>query len=123
MLPSNTVAYESPQEIKEEKVLTIEEKIVQEALRVGYSPTRAVAIARAESNLNPNAKNKTSSASGLFQFIDSTYKYYCVDLYSLALSLDRKNDPDVQIECALKMLSTGGESHWNESRHIWGNVW
>lgn len=40
---------------------------------VGVDSNVLLAIAKAESNFNPNAKNKSSSASGLFQFIDSTW--------------------------------------------------
>jgi len=33
-----------------------------------------LAIAKCESSLNPNAKNKTSTASGIFQIIKSTFE-------------------------------------------------
>lgn len=36
--------------------------------------------------------------------------------------MTQKNDPDVQISCALAMLSEGGENHWSESRYIWGKT-
>jgi hypothetical protein len=104
-----------------QRELTVEEKIRVAAEKYGYNPDRAVAIAKAESNLMPNAKNSKSSASGLYQFINSTFLHYCVDEYKLATSSDLKNDPDIQIECAVRMLSEGKESHWNESRHVWVN--
>jgi hypothetical protein len=40
----------------------------------GVDPTYAVTIAQIESKMNPAAKNKRSSAGGLFQFINSTWK-------------------------------------------------
>jgi hypothetical protein len=40
---------------------------------VGIPPQFALAIAAAESDLKPGAKNKKSSASGLYQFISSTW--------------------------------------------------
>jgi soluble lytic murein transglycosylase-like protein len=42
----------------------------------GIDPEIAVNFAQAESSLNPNAKAKTSSASGLFQVINKTWKEY-----------------------------------------------
>ena len=42
----------------------------------GLDPEIAVNFAKAESSLNPNAKAKTSSASGLFQVINQTWKEY-----------------------------------------------
>lgn len=39
----------------------------------GVDPTLLMAIANIESGLNPKAKATTSSATGLFQFIDSTW--------------------------------------------------
>jgi len=54
-------------------------------------------LAMAESGNNPNAKAKTSSASGLFQFIDSTWRNM-VDKYgdSTGITLADKNDPQAQ---------------------------
>lgn len=42
----------------------------------GIDPEIAINFAQAESSLNPNAKAKTSSASGLFQVINKTWKEY-----------------------------------------------
>ena len=49
------------------------EKIRAAAQAKGIDPEVALGIARAESNLDPNAKNKSSSASGLFQIINNTW--------------------------------------------------
>ncbi len=55
--------------------------------------------AKRESNFNPKAQNKTSSASGYFQFIDSTRKA----LSSLNKE-DFLNDPKEQVRAAYKNL-------------------
>lgn len=51
----------------------IVEHVVQAAKTTGSDPALLMAIADKESNFSPRAKASTSSASGLFQFIDSTW--------------------------------------------------
>jgi len=51
----------------------IVQTITQAAALIGVSRATLVAMAGVESNFNPNAKAPTSSASGLFQFINSTW--------------------------------------------------
>ncbi|MDM9644526.1 transglycosylase SLT domain-containing protein [Rhizobium sp. S163] len=46
--------------------------ITDAAARYGIDPDYALESAQIESGLNPHAQNKTSTAGGLFQFIDST---------------------------------------------------
>ncbi len=98
---------------------SIKDYIWGRAVSYGYNPQRAVAIANAESNFDINARNASSSASGVFEFINSTFSYYCIDAYHLAPSMAFKNDPKTQIECAVRMLANGGESHWSASEPVW----
>lgn len=44
------------------------------ALKYRQSFGAMLAVARCESNLNPRAYNRSSGASGLFQFLPSTYR-------------------------------------------------
>lgn len=53
--------------------LSMEEVITDIANEQGIDPMIMLSIAQVESALNPKAKNKRSSASGLYQFIDSTW--------------------------------------------------
>lgn len=99
---------------------TIEEKIGRRASALGLDPRKAQSIAWAESRFNPNAKNTASTASGVFQFLDGTFNEYCIRRYEYATSTTQKNDPDIQIECALRMLQMPrGEDHWYPSRPYW----
>ncbi len=100
---------------------TLEERIGRRAVEVGYDPVKAQSIAWAESRFNPNAKNTGSSASGIYQFIDGTFADYCIRKYKLATSTSQKNDPEIQIDCALQILteSPRGEDHWWPSRPYW----
>jgi len=76
-------------------------------------------IVIAESGWRVDAKNKRSTASGLFQFLDSTFASFCIKKYAMAESLDQKNDPYIQMDCAVKMIQDGGLSHWNASKQNW----
>jgi len=50
--------------------------IREAAAKHGVSPETLLRIAQIESNMDPNAANKDSSARGVFQFIDKTWKAY-----------------------------------------------
>lgn len=54
----------------------LEALITREATAAGLNPADFIRMAEIESSFNPNAGAKTSSAKGLFQFIDSTAKRY-----------------------------------------------
>ena len=56
--------------------LSIPEFIRTQALSRGVDPEVALRIAQRESRLDPTAKNKRSSAYGLFQVTDDTWKQY-----------------------------------------------
>ena len=73
----------------------------------------------AESGWRVDADNPFSSASGLAQFLDSTFSTYCVDKYKLTTSLESKNNPYIQLNCMVKMINDGGIGHWNASKHLW----
>lgn len=62
-----------------------------------------LAIANLESTGNTNAKNPRSSASGLFQFVDSTAAEY-------GLIGSKRNDPEAQANAAAKMMATNSRS-------------
>lgn len=79
----------------------------------------ASAIIISESGWKPGIKNKMSSASGLFQFLDSTFTTFCIEKYSIVNNIALKNDPAVQLDCGVNMLREGLSSHWNESKKYW----
>lgn len=77
--------------------------IVDEAKRQGVRSDLALFLAKVESNFNPNAKNPNSSATGLFQFIDGTWKGNCEG---------NRLDPKDNARCAMELLGSGGLHHW-----------
>jgi len=50
-------------------------EIAYQAYEAGISVDAALRIAQCESNFDPYAKNPHSSAKGIFQFIDGTWKW------------------------------------------------
>jgi hypothetical protein len=81
--------------------------IVEESLIHDYPPIRALAIARCESGYRADAKNANSSATGVFQFIRSTW---------LATPSGASGIPptnwEANVKEAVTLLANGGESHW-----------
>jgi hypothetical protein len=73
------------------------------AARHGVPTDALMAIANLESSGNVYADNPSSSASGLFQFVDSTAREY-------GLTGAKRNDPAAQAEAAAKMMATNARS-------------
>src|SRR3990167_6978538 len=81
----------------------------------------ALAIAKAESNFNKDAKNPVGTASGIFQFLDSTFRTYCINKYRMTDTMEQKNNPFIQTNCAIEMLKEPqGYMHWFASFNGWG---
>lgn len=83
--------------------LSVQEKIVAYAAHYGVDRELALDLARFESNFNPNAKNPTSSAKGVYQWIHGSWKAFCTG---------EVFNPDDNIRCAMRVISEGGLSHW-----------
>lgn len=94
-----------------------EEIIRQKAKEAGLEAEKVVRIAKCESGFKPSIKNANSTASGLFQYLDSTWKSMSAK-YGITT---QKNDPYGQIELTIKILVDGGWGHWNASRSCWDN--
>jgi uncharacterized protein YraI len=84
---------------------TIVEIITAAANRYGQSPSAMLAVARCESNLNPNAINPRSNASGLFQFLPGTWRTTPYASYSIF-------DPWANANAAGWMWSVGRRGEW-----------
>lgn len=71
--------------------------------RFGAAGPRAVRIARCESGFNPRAKNRYSTAYGIFQFLDSTWR---------STGIAKTSDPALQIEAAYRLWLARGFQPW-----------
>lgn len=79
----------------------------------GWSP-----VIKCESNFNPKAQNPSSSASGLAQFITSTWLSNGGGKYA-----KRAKDatPEQQMEIAAVTFQRRGLQPWDASKHCWGD--
>ena len=76
----------------------------------GVNYNLAIDLALAESRFNPRAKNPKSTAKGIYQFINQTWKDYCEG--------NVFNSKD-NIKCAMEILSEpGGIQHWKVDPNI-----
>lgn len=90
-------------------------------MREGLNVNMVTAIARSESGFKADVHNPNSTASGVFQFLDGTFRTYCINKYHRAESMSQKNDPVIQVNCAVDMLlEKGGYKHWYASFAGWG---
>jgi len=88
----------------------IEDFIIYQSMKQGVDINLALGIAKCESNLNPKAKSKTSSASGVFQFIKSTWNETLRRLY-----WEKGQDvfdAKLNIIAGIFLLKKDGASHW-----------
>lgn len=101
-------------------VAQIKDYAISRAMDNGADVKMTLAIIKAESEFNPNSKNKESTASGAAQFLNGTFKYLCMSKYKLTDSMDDKDNPYIQIECLTRRLAESGGYHdWDASKPIW----
>lgn len=93
-----------------ERDYTIPELIDYYSDSYGVDKDLSRAIAYCESQYDPIAKNASSTAEGVFQFIDSTFAKYCTG--------EKLNSKD-NISCGVRLISERQTGHWNESVACW----
>ena len=82
----------------------IEAEIRLQAGLYDLDADKMVAIAKCESNLNPVAMNKQSTATGVYQIINGTWKAFkCTGGITT---------PQDNIHCGMKIAVLGGLGHW-----------
>lgn len=75
----------------------------------GADSELALRVVKCESGFNPNARNKVSSARGLFQIMASVHGVNEKWLYN----------PSVNIRIAKQLFDRQGWTPWEASRHCW----
>lgn len=97
---------------------TISEKIIAYSKKYDVDVLLALNIACAESQFIETAKNPESTASGIYQWISGSWKYYGEKYWGTIDGRDRFNADD-NIELAMIVMSKLGTSDWAASKHIW----
>lgn len=98
------------------------ELIEQNADEYGVSRTLMTAMADCESDFNPKASSKISSARGLYQYIRGTWAEY-VQKRGLNWTLEDRFDADKSADMTAYIISKGGLRHWkadSKSYKCWG---
>lgn len=116
----------------------IQRVVIQAAQEVGVNPSLMLDIAAQESMLNPNAKasengfdGKTldpktgevlpySSATGLFQFTDGTWREAMKRFPKITQSMEDRTNPYINALVAASFLKQQMLSRWNASQAVWG---
>lgn len=102
---------------------SVKEYLGYVASKEGVSVSLLEAIVKAESGFNKDAKNPVGSASGLLQFLDSTFRNYCINKYRMTDTMEDKNHPFIQTNCAIEMLKEPeGYKHWWPSSYAWKHL-
>lgn len=71
----------------------IKKYIILESDKHGINPVTALRIANCESGFDRTAKNPSSTAAGIYQFLDSTWNNYCIG---------NKLDSYASVDCFMK---------------------
>ena len=108
-------------DVKEVLIAPVEPKMASTTKeRLEYElPAILKHIALCESGNKANAKNPTSSASGRFQFIKSSWNYYGKQLWGSELKNKNVFDWEDSTELALYVYKMNGTRDWNASMHCW----
>jgi len=76
-----------------------------------YTISKFIRVAKCESSLNPEAKNKSSTAKGIYQIIIGTWD-------GNRCTGERWDFVD-NIDCGYKLLKTRGFQPWDASKQCW----
>ena len=101
----------------EDRHAVIRHVITESALEFGVDPRLMIRIAECESGLNPGAKNPKSTATGLFQFLHSTWESNRGRLEPVYEPWQIV-DPIASSRIAADMVSQGSRA-WASSESCW----
>ncbi len=97
-------------------VLSNEGQIRRFAAMYGVDAELAVAIAKCESRLYARAKNPSSTAKGLFQFIDSSWGGYAKRHWG---EIGNVYDAEDNADLGVWVLAKFGTGDWDASKWCW----
>lgn len=110
------------QELEKNDVIVLEVEITDcnSAIDQSTGPKELMKrISDTESGNDPHAKNKVSSASGCFQFVNGTWHRYGLELWGDDFYDKNIFDPKDNTDLAAYVMNNYGTSDWDSSRSIW----
>jgi len=81
----------------------------------GINPAVPLGIARCESGFNQFSKNKSSTASGVYQWLTKSWKNQPASLNGTVSPFDA----DANVRAAVWLIAHGKTSPWNASKKCW----
>lgn len=99
---------------EQEDIAMVRGYIQQYAAEFGIDAGLLDRIAKCESGYRSNAKNRTSTASGVFQFIRGTWNGTIEGRAGLS-----PFNAEANVRAAARKISEGGLRAWNASKHCW----
>jgi len=120
VVPKPKVEGKNPEikKLQGERYQQVKNVIQSAAQEFGVDPDLLQDIAFAESSLDPSKQSNESSAGGLFQFIDSSWKQMMQEL-GLPENTPKTN-PEANARAAALALAKGRINWWETSRWNWG---
>lgn len=103
--------------VEHPKELNPEELVEYYSEMYGANPSLAKRIVQCESGWNRTIANPQPTASGYFQFLNSTWHSTMIRM-GLPTSTD-KHDPVISIQAGVWLLAEDGSRHWLESKPCW----
>lgn len=100
--------------VDQEDIATVRGYIQEYAAEFGVDPNLLDRIARCESGYRSNARNRNSTASGVFQFIRGTWNTTIEGQAGMSPFDARAN-----VRAAARKISEGGLRAWNASKRCW----
>lgn len=86
------------------------------AAQSGILPEVPLKIASCESGYNQFSKNKNSTASGVYQYLSSTWKGTEAGKQGISVF-----DADANVHMAIKSIASGGINNWSASKSCWNH--
>lgn len=100
----------------------MEARIIEVSQEMGVDPNLSLAIAWCESGLDEGVKNRQgSSASGIFQFIKSTWKS-TLERMKLPSNLDVFDGSSNIMAGVWLLKQKDGSMHWDASKECWSKL-
>jgi len=92
----------------------VQDLIIQYSQEYGISADLPLRVANCESGFNSLSKNRGSTASGVFQYLSSTWRNTEAGKNGISVM-----DADANVHMAIKSIASGGIGNWAASKSCW----